>query len=166
MAGLPPAQQADQFLDAYASERQRAQAVRCLGWIALRLGPGELTWWKIPDLAPAKSIRTTRRLVMLAVLAVDAVVVAATTSWAGAVIFLAVSAFLLLGGRRRPPVRRTVPLTGRDVRRISRPSSHPGRSDGTAGNNTVELRRLERSVHLGACALFALNAGRVSQAGA
>lgn len=121
MQGPLPLQQADQILDEYPSQRQRAHAIRCLGWIACKMratGMSELAWWKVPDLAPPRQIWLTRRLVMCAVLAVDAAVVIAVTSWGWALIFLALLIPALIGGgrnkrrrsagRRRPP-RATVP---------------------------------------------------------
>jgi len=122
----PSAQQSDKFLlTAYRDDRQRAHAIRCLGWIACHMGPSErLDWWKIPDWVPPRQIRLARRLVMCAILAVDAAVLIAVTSWVWALFFLGIIAFISCcnnRGKRRSAVvrRRTASVSYRADRRNS-----------------------------------------------
>jgi hypothetical protein len=108
------AQQAEQFLlIAYGDERQRAHAVRWLGWIAGNMRTSELAWWEIPDWVPPKQIRFIRRFAVCAVLAVDIIAVIAATSWVWAIFCLLIAAIAnVSGGRgksRSVAVRRNPP---------------------------------------------------------
>jgi hypothetical protein len=54
----------DQLLvTAYPDERQRAQVIRWLAWIAQQMGPSrDLPWWEIPAWIPQWKLRITRAL--------------------------------------------------------------------------------------------------------
>ncbi len=54
----------DQLLvTSYPDERQRAQAIRWLAWIAQQMGPSrDLPWWEIPAWIPQWKLRMTRAL--------------------------------------------------------------------------------------------------------
>jgi hypothetical protein len=115
--------QSRKFVTAYPDERQRAHAIRCLGWIAHNMstrGTSELTWWKISDWVPPSQIRHARRLVICVVLAVDTAVAVAVTPWVALVFAAFFSCFLLSvsainsigkgrGKRRSAEVRRKPP---------------------------------------------------------
>jgi hypothetical protein len=67
----------------YPDERQRARAVRSLGWLACRMDEGgRLEWWAIPALMPAAGLLTARRLTAWAVLSASAGLAIAATVWA------------------------------------------------------------------------------------
>ena len=71
------------------------------------MSTGDAAWWKIPDWAPPRQIRVARRFSMCAVLALDAAVAVAFTSWGWvlAVVFpMNALAFIATGPRKRRSV--------------------------------------------------------------
>jgi hypothetical protein len=67
----------------YPDERQRARALRSLGWLACHMDDdGRLDWWAIPAWMPAAGLLTARRLAAWAVLSASAGLAIAATIWA------------------------------------------------------------------------------------
>lgn len=76
---------ADRILLAeYLDQRQRAHAVRWLGWLACHMeADGRLEWWAIPAWIPVVHLLALRRLTAWAVLSAAAGLAIAATIWAG-----------------------------------------------------------------------------------
>jgi hypothetical protein len=71
------------LLAEYADERQRARAIRRLGWLACHMdADGQLEWWAIPAWIPAAQLLAARRLTAWAVLSAAAGLAIAATIWA------------------------------------------------------------------------------------
>jgi hypothetical protein len=79
------------------------------------MGPSErLDWWKIPDWVSPTQIRLARRLVMCTILAADATVLIAVTSWVWALFslgFIALISFCNGRGKRRSAIVRRGPAS-------------------------------------------------------
>ena len=97
----------------YPDERQRARALRSLGWLACHMDEdGCLEWWAIPARMPPAGLLTARRLAAWAVLSASAGLAIAATVWAaipfGIVGWIAAvqAIFVSAGDRKKPLVLR------------------------------------------------------------
>jgi hypothetical protein len=91
------AQRADQVLAAaYLDPRQRARAVKWLGWVACHVEAGEtIEWWAIPSWMPAVKPLTVRRLAAWAVFSGMAGIGVGFTPWAAILFGITASSVLV-----------------------------------------------------------------------